>query len=91
MGVCGVQTACSLAYKYSNCKQRKRATSRLSYNTGFLKQLVGKQVGCGKYGLNPRKAGHFGYLQDNTRAITIELAIVVLIRAQYKDAIAAIP
>ena len=47
---------CLVACKYS--KQRKRAASGLTLNAGFLTQLVGKRVGRGRCGPNPRKAGH---------------------------------
>ena len=47
---------CLVVCMYS--KQRKRAGSRLTLNAGFLTQLAGKRVGCGRCGPNPRKAGH---------------------------------
>ena len=42
--------------------QQQRATSRLSYNAGYVRQLVGKRVCRGKYRPNLRKAGHLGCL-----------------------------
>ena len=37
--------------------------SGLSYNVGFLTQLVGKRVGRSKCGPNPQKVGHLVCLQ----------------------------
>ena len=55
-----------VAYKY--CKQQMRATSGLSYNASFLRQLAGKWVSRGKCWPNLRKAGHLVCLLKNITA-----------------------